>query len=70
MREPEELLGLLAEPDRLRVVAALVLGARTPAEILAATGLGGPTVAKALGRLQAGGLAQATGSGFFLRADR
>lgn len=34
-----DLLGLPAEPDRLRVVAALVPGARTTAEVVAATGL-------------------------------
>src|SRR4051794_3368871 len=36
---PAEIVGLLAEPARLRVVAALVLGARTPADVGATTGL-------------------------------
>ncbi len=56
---PAELVGLLAEPDRLRVVAALVLGARSPSEVVAATGLGAREVATALQRLQAGGLVDA-----------
>jgi len=51
-----DLLGLLAEPDRLRVVAALVLGARTTAEVVAATGLAEPACVKALNRLRRGGL--------------
>jgi hypothetical protein len=53
---PAELVGLLAEPERLRVVAALVLGARTRAEVVAATGLSVRQVAGALQKLQAGGL--------------
>ncbi len=31
---PDALVGLLAEPERLRVVAALILGARTPSELI------------------------------------
>ena len=37
---PAEIVGLLAEPDRLRVLAALVLGARSPSDVASATGLG------------------------------
>jgi hypothetical protein len=51
-----EIVGLLAEPERLRVFAALVLGARTPADVAAATGLGAREVGRALQKLQAGGL--------------
>lgn len=50
------LLGLLAEPDRLRVAAALILGAETPAAIRASTGLDARAVATAVARLSAGGL--------------
>jgi hypothetical protein len=50
------IVGLLAEPDRLRVLAALVLGARTPAEIGSATGLDARAVGRALQKLQSGGL--------------
>jgi hypothetical protein len=53
---PQDLLGLLAEEDRLRVVAAIVLGASTPAEIADATGLAHRATVKALARLVAGGL--------------
>ena len=53
---PAEIVGLLAEPDRLRVLAALVLGARTPADVAAASGLGAREVGRALQKLQAGGL--------------
>jgi hypothetical protein len=50
------IVGLLAEPERLRVLSAVVLGARTPAEIGAATGLDARAVGRAVQRLQAGGL--------------
>ncbi|MDT7650001.1 MAG: hypothetical protein QOI36_1407 [Pseudonocardiales bacterium] len=53
---PAEIVGLLAEPDRLRVVAALLLGARTPADVGASTGLAPREVGRALQKLQAGGL--------------
>ena len=53
---PAEIVGLLAEPDRLRVVAALVLGARTPTDVGATTGLAPREVGRALQKLQAGGL--------------
>lgn len=56
MLTPRDLLGLLAEEDRLRVVAAIVLGASTPAEIAGATGLAPRATVKALARLVAGGL--------------
>jgi hypothetical protein len=54
----DELLGLLTEEDRLRVVAAIVLGAGTNADIAAATGLPPRAVARALARLTAGGLVE------------
>jgi ADP-ribose pyrophosphatase YjhB (NUDIX family) len=54
--ESRRLVGLLAEPGRLRVVAALALGAQTPAEVVTATGLDPRAVAAALRRLEAGGL--------------
>jgi hypothetical protein len=55
-----EIVGLLAEPERLRVLSALVLGARTPSEVVAATGLGAREVGRALQKLQAGGLVDGT----------
>jgi DNA-binding transcriptional ArsR family regulator len=57
------LAGLLAEPDRLRVVAALVLGATTVAEVQAATGLGVRAVVTALGRLVDGELVERDAAG-------
>jgi len=45
------IVGLLADDVRRRVVAALVLGSTTVAEIRSATGLGTRAVAGALGRL-------------------
>ncbi|TWP49546.1 DUF2087 domain-containing protein [Lentzea tibetensis] len=47
---------LLAEPARLRVFAAVALGARTPADVAAATGLSAREVATALQKLMAGEL--------------
>jgi DNA-binding transcriptional ArsR family regulator len=51
-----ELVGLLADGDRRKIVAALVLGATTRAEIAAATGLGTRPVVRALNRLVGAGL--------------
>ena len=54
----DDLVGLLAERDRLRVVAALVLGADDLPGIRNQTGLEYPAIAKALGRLTDGGLVE------------
>jgi hypothetical protein len=53
---PDVLCGLLAEPVRLSVFAAVVLGARTPGEVAERTGLTGRDVAGAVRRLEQGGL--------------
>jgi hypothetical protein len=53
---PDVLCGQLAEPERLRVFAAVVLGAQSPAEVAAATDLPVRTVMAALRRLDQGGL--------------
>lgn len=53
------LIGLLAEPERLRVVAALALGADTAVAVAARTDLDLPTVARVLRRLESGGLVSA-----------
>jgi hypothetical protein len=53
---PEELCGLLAEHDRLAVFAAVVLGASTPAEVSARSGLTARHTQGALRRLEQGGL--------------
>jgi ADP-ribose pyrophosphatase YjhB (NUDIX family) len=49
-------VGLLAEPERLRVVSALALGATTIAEVAQASGLDPRVVVSALRRLERGGL--------------
>lgn len=54
--DPESLVGLLAEPRRLRVFAAVVIGDTTPAEIRDRTGLTLREVVEALRRLGEGGL--------------
>ncbi|MDX6287576.1 MAG: hypothetical protein QOG53_3061 [Frankiales bacterium] len=51
-----EILGLLSSSERLRVVAALVLGASTTADVVAATTLPRRAVLAALARLEQGGL--------------
>ncbi|MCP3798510.1 DUF2087 domain-containing protein [Allokutzneria sp. A3M-2-11 16] len=63
---PETVVGLLASPERLRVVAALVLGATSIAELTEATGLDAKAVGKALRKLEDGGL---VGPGYRLRAE-
>jgi hypothetical protein len=66
---PEVLVGLMAEPERLRVVATLVLGARTTADIAAASGLDPRSVGKALRRLEAGGMVESGADGLVLREE-
>lgn len=58
---PEAVVGLLAEPARLRVFAALVLGAATHADLAERTGLGPREVSVALHRLESGGLVERGG---------
>lgn len=70
MSEPAELLGLLAESDRLRVVAALVLGAGTTAEVAEACGLASRDALRALNRLQGGGLVSGHKGGWSLHTER
>jgi hypothetical protein len=59
----DELCGLLAEPDRLAVFSAVVLGARTPDRVAQATGLPARQILTALRRLINGGLINVSGSG-------
>src|SRR4051794_18825855 len=53
---PEALLGMLAEEERLRVYAAVVLGADSPMEVVLRTGLPLPEATRALHRLEQSGL--------------
>ncbi len=52
------LVGLLADDDRRMVAAALILGARSLDEVVAATGLDGRRVGRAVTRLVNGGLVE------------
>lgn len=56
--DPAVVVGLLAEPVRLRAYAALVLGADTLGEVAAASGVAVPAALRALERLVAGGLVE------------
>src|SRR5262245_30805653 len=53
---PEVLCGLLAEDERLRAFAAVVLGAATPGAVVTQTGLNARDAVRALRRLEQGGL--------------
>jgi hypothetical protein len=66
------LLGLLADEDRLRTVAALVLGTGplSAAEVAAAAGLDLRRAAKALTRLAGAGLVDQHGDSYALRPER
>jgi hypothetical protein len=68
--EAATLLGLLADGDRLRVVAALALGARSPVEVAAKAGLDVATAGRALARLASGGLVEQERDGYRLRSER
>jgi hypothetical protein len=63
------LVGLLAEEDRLRAFAAVVLGATTVDDVAGVTGLEPAAASRALERLAAGGLVL-TGDGGGLAAAR
>lgn len=62
------LAGLLADPARLRVVAAVVLGAGTAEEVRSATGLPERDTRRALKRLVSGGLVRAGEAGRLVAA--
>ncbi|TFV92468.1 DUF2087 domain-containing protein [Blastococcus sp. CT_GayMR20] len=62
--------GLLADPTRLKVVAALALGAGTTEEVAAASGLPLKDVALAARRLARAGLVHRDGHTLLLHADR
>jgi len=62
--------GLLADPVRLKVVAALALGAATIEEVAAASGLSLKEVALAARRLARAGLVSRNGHALALHADR
>ncbi|MGH8993162.1 MAG: DUF2087 domain-containing protein [Acidimicrobiia bacterium] len=68
--EAATLLGLLSDDDRLRVVAALVLGAHSPAEVADAAGLDVPRAGRALARLTSGGLVEQEKDGYRLSTER
>ena len=57
----ETVIGLLAEPERLRVFAAIVLGARSAAEAGRAADLDQRAVGRALQKLEDGGLVERVG---------
>lgn len=61
MVRPEELCGLLAEPDRLEAFAAVVLGAGTVEDVAKITGRDPRQVSRALRRLTTGGLVDGEG---------
>lgn len=61
--EAERMLGLIADPDRLRVFSALALGATTTGDIRQMTGLDVRTIEKSLARLVAGELVAREDSG-------
>lgn len=70
--EASTLLGLLADDDRLRTVAALVLGSgpASVSEVADAAGLDIRRAAKALTRLAGAGLVDQTGDCYALRSER
>jgi hypothetical protein len=59
--EPRELVALLAEPDRLKALAAVALGANSLPDVADYAGLLPKTAAKAVSRLLAGGLLEGGG---------
>jgi hypothetical protein len=67
---PRQLVALLAEPDRLRALAAVTLGASTLPEVAERAGLEPRAAARALSRLVAGGLLEGeAGKGYRVRTE-
>jgi hypothetical protein len=66
---PQDIVGLLAEPARLRVFSAVVLGAGTPSEIAARAGVPVKETAGALRRLEDGGLVEYADGGVRARGE-
>jgi hypothetical protein len=67
---PRELVALLAEPDRLRALAAVALGAATLPEVAERADLETRAAARALSRLVAGGLLDGeSGKGYRVRTE-
>ena len=64
LEDAARLLGLLAEPDRLRVTAAVVLGHEHIGDIARVSGVDERAVGNALARLVAGGLMVRAGPGY------
>ena len=69
-RTSSGVVGLLAEPERLRVVSALALGATTISEVAAAAGLDQREVVRALRRLERAGLVSRVKDQLTLHAER
>jgi hypothetical protein len=67
--EPRRLLGLLGAPARLRVFAALVLGAETSDEVAERAALPVREALRELRELADGGLAERAGGGWAARPD-
>ncbi len=68
--DARRLAGLLSEEKRLKVVAALILGARSLDEICKATGVDNRAAAKSLGQLTDGGLVEGdSDKGYLLRTE-
>lgn len=70
MSDAATLLGLIADEDRLRVVAALVLGATNAPEVRSATGLDARVVGRALARLEDAGVVISDGTSWMLDVTR
>jgi hypothetical protein len=68
--EAATVLGLLADDDRLRAVAALALGAHTAAQVSETAGLDGRRAGRALARLAGAGLVEPDGDGYRLASER
>jgi len=67
--DPRKLAGLLADERRLKVMAAVALGASTEAVLRITTGLDDAALAKALARLRAGGLVEGGSDGYRVRIE-
>lgn len=67
--DAQKIVGLLAEPERRAVAAAMILGASAVDDIVTTSGLDNKTVVDALGRLERGGLVEQDGECWYFLGE-
>lgn len=67
--DAQRIVGLLAEPDRRAIAAAMILGASTIDDIGSSSGVGDKVVMDSLARLERGGLVERDGEHWYFLGE-